>query len=182
MAAPAELREAPKAHAVDSTKLAWWAEEAHGKQGKPLYVVVGDDGNAELTDIESPGKQLLFEVTTRPTRPPIPPPAKVLLQARQGGPEINLINDPRFEGCDALFWTVSSIEKFLFPYYAAQRLYSDAQLSNLRAKFLKDEKLVAVLHRAPSKPVLLDTTLFCAVPNDQAEPRWIPITEYLNLK
>jgi hypothetical protein len=157
--------------AVDARKLAWWAEEAHGKQGAPLYVVLDDDGNPKLTD-ERPAnaKQLLFEVDTTGLRRPLVQPAQLTLEL-QSGRKFDLLHDPRSPGCDALFWTASAIEKFLFPYYHAQRLFSDERMATFRNEYRADRELVAVLHRAPSRARLIFTD------TKEGEENWIELSD-----
>lgn len=171
-----------KAHQIDATKLAWWAEEAHGKQGTPLYIVVDDKDNAVLTDTPpADASQVLLEVSTKGTRAPLKRPERIVL-TMPGGEEVNLLDNPKLPGCDALFWSASSIEKFLFPYYYSQRLFSDVKIEKLRAKYREDKTLVAALHRAPSKPYFLDATDTAAlfyVPEEGKGWNCISLREYL---
>jgi len=156
---------------VNARKLAWWAEEAHGRQGTPLYIVLDDDGTPKLASDrpENPAR-LLLEVSTDGLRQPLVEAADLTLTLPTGR-KIDLLHDERSPGCDALFWTASSIEKFLFPYYYAQRLFTDAQMTLFRNEYRTDRKLVAVAHRAPSKARLIftDTT--------DDEQNWIELSD-----
>jgi hypothetical protein len=142
--------EPPIPRAIDATKLAWWAEEAHGKQGTPLYIVLGADGTPELTDTLA-GRQPLLEVQTKGARvAPLVRPRKLTMQVSERR-VIDFLDDPALPGYDALFWTASAIEKFLFPYYHSQRLFSRAQMDKLEKEYSADDQLIAAAHRAPSR-------------------------------
>ena len=57
------------------------------------------------------------------------------------------------EVADAIFWTESAVDKFLFPYYASQRLFTDEEMRRLKESF-RDERVVAIWHFTPSRPYL----------------------------
>jgi hypothetical protein len=135
---------------VDARALAWWAESAHGLQGQRLAVIRrAGAGAPELAPLSSvgPEDELYFEVFTPEHSPPMVRPEKLVIKP-PNGPEINLHEMPE---ADALFWTASAIEKFVFPYYYAQRLLDHAQMAKLLADY-NSSTLVAILHVAPSKP------------------------------
>jgi hypothetical protein len=137
---------------IDATILHWLAEEAHGRQGKTKLILVKDlAGKPALRDPE--GKdgvkatdEVLFDIITHADAPQLMRPAKIILQV-PGGNEERL---DQLEGCDALFWSTSAIEKFLLPYYAAHRLLNDDEMATLKSK-CKQKNVVAILHVAPSK-------------------------------
>lgn len=138
--------------AVDSRAIAWWAEKAHGLQGERLGCVQRASGDLEivpLSDVNA-GEEVLFEVFTPAHVPPMVRPEKLILKA-PNGPEIPLHDMPEY---DSLFWTASAIEKFVFPYYAAQRLLTEQQMASLMADFNR-ANLVAIAHVAPSKPTAI---------------------------
>jgi hypothetical protein len=134
---------------INATALAWWAETAHGFQGERLAVVRRE--NADQPDIVplssvGPKDEVYFEVFT-PEQSTLIRPEKLTLKA-PNGPELDLL---AMREADALFWTASAIEKFVFPYYYAQRLLSQDQMAQLLADY-NSSRLVAILHVAPSKP------------------------------
>jgi hypothetical protein len=144
------VAEAELTPTVDARKIAWWAEEAHGRQGKPLYVVLGRNGRPTMTDAPGKGQRLLLKVEASGFRQALVRPHRLTMEITEGR-VVDLLDDAKTAGCDALFWTVSSIEKFLFPYYYSQRLFSNAQMSNFRTEYETDRILVAAAHRAPSR-------------------------------
>ena len=75
-------------------------------------------------------------------------PESVTIKAKGCGPI------PLHEFCDALFWTDSAVEKFLLPYYHAQRLLTDNQMKQLQSDWSAD-KVIAIAHMPPSqaKPI-----------------------------
>jgi hypothetical protein len=145
MAAPTK----PTVRSIDANKLAWWAETAHGKQGTPLYIVLRADGTPELAERDKlDGREPLLEVETKGVRKnPLVRPLKLTMQVSPTR-VINFLDDPDY---DALFWTASAIEKFLFPYYHSQRLYNRAQMDRLEKEYDTDDQLIVAAHRAPSR-------------------------------
>lgn len=61
---------------------------------------------------------------------------------------------------DALFWSDSSFEKFLYPYYEQVRIFPEDDLRALKRQ-LRDPRrrkfILAVRHDRPSSPVIIDT-------------------------
>jgi hypothetical protein len=173
-----------KPRPVDANTLAWWAEEAHGKQGTPLVVFEGDDGQLVISETLPTGKEALFEVTTHGEKPDrLLPAHKIAVQVKRNGPERNLLNDPELPGADALFWTASSIEKFVFPYYHAQRLYSQRDMCTMMERYRNDKKLVAAVHRAPSKTAKIgvdESTAILRVANTPDGFEWGDLRDYLS--
>jgi len=137
---------------IDAVLLHWLAEEAHGRQGKKKLILVKDvNGQPALRDPDGPEgvrptDEVLFEVITPLSPPQLKRPAKLILQV-PGGIDERL---DELDGCDALFWSTSAIEKFLLPYYAAHRLLTDEEMVELKSKCWA-ENVVAILHIAPSK-------------------------------
>lgn len=60
---------------------------------------------------------------------------------------------------DAIFWTESSVEKFVFPYYEHMRTFDESYLEGLKRDF-RDPTLgrliVAIGHRNPSRSVVIE--------------------------
>jgi hypothetical protein len=132
---------------IDATALAWLAEEAHGRQGKTLKLIKKANGKLELRETDpGSGEESLLEVITPPEAAQMTRPKEIILTVPGGQPE------PlhKLEGCDALFWTTSSVEKFLFPYYSAHRLLTEQQMNELKSE-CHAKNAVAVVHVAPSK-------------------------------
>jgi hypothetical protein len=60
---------------------------------------------------------------------------------------------------DALFWTDSAMEKFVFPYYAQLRIFPEQYLTGLMEDFRDDrirQMIVAIQHRNPSRSERLE--------------------------
>lgn len=59
---------------------------------------------------------------------------------------------------DALFWTDSSMEKFLYPYYEQLRIFPESDLTQLKQDIRDPQKrplIVAVRHDSPSNPKII---------------------------
>ena len=56
---------------------------------------------------------------------------------------------------DAVFLTESAVEKFLFPYYEAQRLLPPDKLKELKELFYTKDEFIGIAHLPPSRPLLL---------------------------
>jgi hypothetical protein len=145
---------------VDARKLAWLAEEAHGLQGEELALVQPEgEGDPVLKPKEEiqATDHVLLRVFTEGRDPPMIPPDKVVL-GLPGGKEIRVDEIYGGKG-DALFWSASAVEKFLFPYYSSQRLLTPQEMGRLKAEYQK-AGVVAMLHVAPSKAYALRSDPF----------------------
>lgn len=59
---------------------------------------------------------------------------------------------------DSVFWTESSVEKFLFPYYEHVRIFDEEYLARLKDDFRNADfgkYIVAIAHSNPSYPTLI---------------------------
>jgi hypothetical protein len=133
----------------DQRQISWWAEGADGYQGRHMRVVIKPGKtDTEFVGEDEPlpeGTEVLFSVFT-PTIPFVRPKAVTI--TTDAGTRDLLVEEPE---ADCLFWTPSSIEKFVIPYYVAHRLLTDQELDDLRDE-VKSGKLAAILHVQPSKP------------------------------
>lgn len=128
---------------VDATFLAQAAEWADGDRDKPLYLV--KKGNRpHLTEKLASGEKPILRVRT-PNRTPNRKRPKITITGSDGAQRAI---DSDF---DSVFWTESSAEKFLFPYYAVQRLYPPEELDRLRKQFMEDENAIALGHTLRSQ-------------------------------
>ena len=160
---------------VDAREIAWWAETAHGFTGKDLKLVLTEDDKCVLKEQAGPSDQVLVEVSSsnvvpnRLTRPKIEvqPPGCPKERVEEKG--------------DALFWTESSIEKFLFPYYYAQRLLTDEEMADLKKSYA-NRKVVAFIHIPPSQTMAIHgkDTVMVLEAKDGDELAWTPLTDYLS--
>lgn len=129
----------------DSRQLAWLAEHAHGLGGKPLVLIKAADGRVVLKERGRTDETdvVLFDVETSLVQPD-----RLKLEQVMVRPEGKEPFDLRGE-CDALFWTESSIEKFLLPYYHAQRLLTADGMAALMEAY-RSKEVVAIAHVPPS--------------------------------
>ena len=138
------------APATSSLELSWLAEKADGSRDEDLVLVKDKSGALQLREAPGPGKppdledgdMMIVNVRTKACqREKV---VAVNIQTESGAqPPIT------GKGPDALFWTESAVEKFLYPYYHSQRIWGP-EMDALRAKFAQDSKAYAILHRAPS--------------------------------
>jgi hypothetical protein len=172
---------------LTATDIAWLAETADGSRSVDLILVKNAKGEAKLRPPKSlePGDEIATEikVRTEKTLPSRIPVLQVICQL-EGHDLTPLLAE---DGWDAVFWTESSVEKFLYPYYRSQRLWSST-MDDLKAKFDSDPDAVAIAHRAPSTSVILDgiappTIAVGKVLRDKAtrkpETHWKPMEHYL---
>ena len=171
---------------LTATDLAWLAETADGRRSVDFTLVRDANGKAKLRpDMKmEPGDQIATEIKVR-TEPILPGRAslvQVIGQAEDFELEPLLAKD----GWDALFWTESAVEKFLYPYYRSQRLW-DSRMDDLKAKYDVDKDAVAIAHLAPSYSQILDANsahtiaIGKVVRNKAAKPavHWKPLGHYL---
>jgi hypothetical protein len=133
----------------DSTRLSWLAETADGWRDQKLQLIYhaveglsvkhADDrlksGEAKVCDIETPSSQ--------PNRVKV---VSVTLETDDGTSHKFPV-DP--EGWDALFWSESSIAKFLYPYYQSHRIWGD-DIETAKESFEEYPMAFAIRHKAPS--------------------------------
>jgi hypothetical protein len=169
-----------KTYQISSNMLAWFAEGAHGQQQKTMYIVEDESGELVMTDVDPrPAKEPLLEVFTKCERGKLKAPKQVVIELESGKTR-NLLDDPEYPKCDALFWSASSIEKFLFPYYHSHRLYGHAEICALMSQYRANSELVAAVHVAPSRPGSingLDTAGFFV--EDGKGMEFVSFTEFL---
>jgi hypothetical protein len=150
-------RKPPLAERQDSTKLSWLGEGADGFRGKDLALVVDEKRKLVLIILEQDlakrdkqlaGKEFIAEVKTECNTERVSVDNVRCQGIDHDGRAFSaeLLSSKDY---DAVFWTESSIEKFLYPYYHAQRLWSP-QMDDLKRTFEADNNAVAIAHRAPS--------------------------------
>jgi hypothetical protein len=181
-----------KALQANSTNLGWLAETSDGKREKYLLLVLDQhnmlqlrenlqDGDRRVVPIEE-GEDKELRVMTPKRRK-----ERVEVEEVSCKPKGCLsIPLPPGEEWDALFWTESAVEKFLYPYYHSQRLWND-EMDKVKAKFDKDDCAVAIAHRAPSHSAILpaQTLSIGRLTKDARNQRiltWMPADVYLNLE
>ncbi len=138
---------------LTSTHLRRLAEEADGRRGEKLQLIQ-DPRTGELRFLAAGeklvrGTAVVAEAATE-NRVPDRKPVKVSLMVN--GRKIDL------KGCDAIFWSESAIEKFVWPYYQSRGLLEGEMQGMQRAYYASDSDIVAIVHKWPSRvDVVADT-------------------------
>ena len=97
------------------------------EQGDRYFIVQhGPPGKGELIPRhgnagDTPPDGTLFQLDTRARQPHRLGVSQVTIKPKGGCAHV-------LEGCDAVFWSESAVEKFLFPYYASKGMWRAAQL------------------------------------------------------
>ena len=133
---------------IDARSLARIAEWVDGLRDQSLVVVREND--QWIVRPERPGDD--DKAVLKSSKP-----LNVPSDRRRMESKVTIRGLPLKAEYDALFWTESAIEKFLFPYYASHRIMTDKEHEDLMAAYQKDS-LVAIAHVAPSQgiPLLSD--------------------------
>jgi hypothetical protein len=143
----------------DSRELSWAAETANGTRDRTMFLVLDRDGHLQVTETRQNTDHELRRIRTDSC---MPNRRKVL----EVSCEVDGWNDPlrlsSAEKWDAIFWTESSIEKFLYPYYHCQRLWSPL-LEMLKEEFERDADAVAIAHQAPSNSRVLGRSVLSTI-------------------
>jgi hypothetical protein len=130
----------------DANELAWAAETADGLRDRTLFLVLDEDGHLRVREGKAGSDQEIRRIRTESHQPNRRKVLEVNCEVDGWGKPVRL---PSAEHWDAVFWTESSIEKFLYPYYHAQRLW-DEKMDWIREEFNEDPEAVAIAHQAPS--------------------------------
>jgi hypothetical protein len=168
------------------TDIIWLGERADSKRGVDLVLVRDKDGKPNLRETPEPGDEVVQEITIRTPDPSGQPGftreqiAEVICRSAEGK-EFTLLSSKEF---DAVFWSESSVRKFVWPYYHSHRLW-DAELQTLQDQFDGDPTAVAIAHQAPSKSSVQKTSsvsnlLVAKVAANKAAPelKFMPAAHY----
>src|SRR5688572_8986747 len=135
-------RKSPKPIAtITSKELSWLAERADGSRDEDLALVRDVNGLPQIRESRDPGKPPVLEdgdelIANVRTSDSCKREKVVAVHIEtQTGMQLPITG----KGPDALFWTQSAVEKFLYPYYYSQRLWDD-EMDKLKAKFSTDRK------------------------------------------
>jgi hypothetical protein len=127
---------------LTSTKLTRIAEAADGCRDKVLEVTLQGGNRFRMVPQGTgvpPGNFRVYTKSHQPERVPV-------------GVTVSLPGaEPReLTNCDAIFWSESAMEKFVWPYYRAHRLW-DERLSRLKNAFEKNASLGLGTHTPSSR-------------------------------
>jgi hypothetical protein len=147
---------------IDAMTLRRLGETADGGRDRPMkLVLVKPDYDYDVVSAEDADRHPDKYIPVADITPTSTSTAK---QPLVGFDRIAFIKDEKEIACceppsDALFWTDSAMEKFVFPYYAQLRIFPERYLAELMADFRNDEvrqKIVAIQHRDPSRSERLE--------------------------
>jgi hypothetical protein len=135
----------PPVRVPDATNLSWLAETADGTRGETLYLIKDTKEKLQLvSEGDLKGRAYLATVETPKKRRERQEVTEVVCHGKNYSATLKST-----EKYDAVFWTESSIDKFLYPYYAAHRIW-DERMDKVKKKFDDSDFAVAIAHRAPS--------------------------------
>jgi hypothetical protein len=135
---------------IEARNLRALGEFADGYRDKDFSLVEMKDGSFRLRDAAAgPQAEETRVVATVRTSSKVP---------NRERPEVELkttkMTKAMGKDYDALFWTESSIEKFLIPYYCHMRTLTETDMAAI-AEICRNPKLVAIGHVPPSEPEIL---------------------------
>lgn len=170
-----------KAPGRNSWTLSWLAEEADGRRGEELSLMLHPTEGLRLRRKGDPalnGEQELCKIETPKCQSGRVPVLSVAVDIE--GANTHRI-DPA-EGWDAVFWTESSVEKFVYPYYHAHRLW-DTTMDQVKQAFESYPGAVAIMHKAPSKSFVMNATasLRIGALNLTGKFEWMTVSQFLDV-
>ena len=175
---------------VNARLLRGIAEAAAGFRGKRAFLVERDDGTLAVVEPDGIGNaKVLLECSTPLDVVNRPNLVKMCVQVRRGtGTPVAREIDAKY---DALFWTESSVEKFLLGYYS--RLVPPQEIIEFLNSFNKEDVFaVAHLPKSVAETLPIPDNVFATeddipfrVLTDRGQavgiPEFITIREYLGL-
>jgi hypothetical protein len=168
------------AHGHDSSTLAWLAETADGTREKQFVLVYRNNQELKLlepADVNAKTDVRICDIQTPNCRPDRTKVAEVHVYVEKNPkPIIIKVQD----GTDAIFLTESAVEKFLYPYYRAHRIWN-TKMDDLQKKYETTRTAVGMLHRAPSNSDTFspEGTLKIAAPSKDGSLQWLELNEFL---
>ncbi|MFL5494373.1 MAG: hypothetical protein ACJ8DC_08330 [Gemmatimonadales bacterium] len=145
----------PVSVTLNSTAVEWLAEGTDGERGVTFILVLDAHKEPQLRDVTKQleeGDSVVTDVTYK-TNSSLPEstPRKQVIEVQC---TVDTWTEPGIlraaDKWDALFWTESSIKKFLYPYYHSHRFW-DKKMEDFEREFDTDPEAVAIAHVAPSR-------------------------------
>lgn len=166
----------------DSLTLSWLAETADGTRDEEWALVYQDRKELKLKkpwEVESGKDEELCRIST-PSRQPDRRKVRAVRLYVEGSPEPIVLEAN--EGWDAVFWTESAVEKFLYPYYHCQRLWN-SDMDLVKHKFDTNPTVVAIKHKAPSNSdtASVEGTLQIAHQKSDGTLEWLTLPQIRDL-
>jgi hypothetical protein len=131
---------------IDANKLRALAEAADGIRDHSAFLVANPPGSSEMFEViddpaKANGRPVIMNLRTQDNQDPGRP--RIVLKCDQqliddAGKVVNLAD------CDAIFTTLSAVEKFLVPYYSRMRDLDEVKA--MRNKFATSTTSVAAFH------------------------------------
>jgi hypothetical protein len=162
--------------------LTWLAEEADGWRDEELELTLHPNKGLRLrrkNQPKDPGENAVLKVKTASQQPNRARVSKAILQGTYQGKNFQRsIDVTQDEGWDAVFWTESAVEKFVYPYYHAHRIW-DKDMDRVREGFATRPEAVAIRHKAPSKSsAMTASALEVAVLVDK-DIAWLSVQKFI---
>jgi hypothetical protein len=135
---------------LTANDLRWLAEKADGMRGEPLVLVEDQKKVADIVrQTELKGRTPLLYIDTESRGPGIPenPEDRAKARIMFNG---KIHTDDVLDQADAVFFSQSSVEKFLLPYY--MRFRSGAEVQAIENMLFNKKGVIAALHIPPSLP------------------------------
>lgn len=166
----------------NSVTLTWLAEKADGHREEKLQLVLHPAEGLRLRreqEALEPGETPVCTIETSSCQPGRKRVTNIALQI-DGKTTQDFDIDP--EGWDALFWTESAVEKFLYPYYHAHRIW-DEKIIAVKDAFEAHPEAYAIRHKAPSasEPMSLSSLLEIGVLRPGLAPVWLSPDAFIEL-
>lgn len=136
---------------LSAKDIIWLGEAADGQRGVDLLLVRDAEGKPALRETPRPDDIVVRELKVR-TEPTLnggrtrDRVEEVICVPASGAP-FKLASEDKY---DAVFWTESSIEKFVWPYYHSHRIWSD-EIAAIKQRFDETPTALAIAHQAPSR-------------------------------
>jgi hypothetical protein len=162
--------------------LSWLAEKADGWREEKLQLVLhGANGLSIKRQNEKlqAGETKVCDIETPRCQPGRVKVKTVTLETETSG---SRTIDVSSDGWDAVFWTESSIEKFLYPYYHSHRIWSD-EMDTLKASFEAYPNAFAIRHKAPSTSSMMSLVgaFEIGALDLQLAPQWFSPPDFIAL-
>ena len=130
---------------ITANQLRALAERADSRRGRQVLLVETPAGSQEpydIVDVLGPGQREVLPLLTNNDLLFAPRAPLTLSSA----PAVTITGRPGLgiNGCDAVFTSITSFEKFVVPYYT--RFKTPAEIDTMRAAYYTDSAALAVVH------------------------------------
>ncbi len=169
-----------KAPGRNSWTLSWLAEMADGWRGEELLLTRHPAHGLRVrrsTEPKGEDEEDVCKIETPKCQPDRKEVRAVTLDV--DGTSAKIDTD---DGSDAVFWTESAVEKFLYPYYHSHRLW-DERMDRVKRAFETYPDAYAIKHKAPSSSFVMSLaeTLQIGALNLDKRFVWLAVDEFLAL-